>query len=109
MFEGFVALLAIAVSLYGMFDVLLSRPSSLRRLARVVWLPIVVLVPLLGAIAWWLYGRPADAGRFPGNRSAAGSPLVGPAMRSVPVVRGPEDDPEFIRALEERVRRQREL
>jgi hypothetical protein len=96
--------IALGVSLYAVVDVLLTRPSTLRSLSRLAWVLLVTLVPLLGAIAWWLHGRPDGAGARPGNRV---EPPPAP-VRHLTVVRGPEDDPAFIRSLEEQLRRQRE-
>jgi hypothetical protein len=111
MIRGTVALAAIAVALYGSFDVVLSAPAAIRSLSRGRWLLLVALVPFFGAIAWWLSGRPDGAGPLPGGRRTAGPDrsavppgVVRPATTDR--VRGPEDDPEFIRSLEELLRRQ---
>jgi hypothetical protein len=111
MIRGAVALAAIAVALYGSFDVVLSPPPAIRSLSRGRWLLLVALVPFFGAIAWWLSGRPDGASLLPGGRRAPGpdrSPAPPRVVRPAPTsrIRGPEDDPEFIRSLEELLRRQ---
>lgn len=67
-----------------------------RRLTRVLWVAIIVLVPIAGSITWFLGGRPrpegdpAGGGRTPRNRPSPPS--------------APDDDAEFLRDLERRLR-----
>ena len=93
-------LVVVGVMVYAFVDCLRADARELRRLPRPVWL-IGILVPLVGAIAYLLAGRP-----LPSEEEPAVRPLA------------PDDDPEFLRRLdlerrrrqadEERRRRQRE-
>ena len=80
---------------------LAAEGDEIRTLPRLAWAPIIVLVPLIGPIAWFLAGRPApegDSGRWPFNRPWARPPVA------------PDDDPDFLRSLDsKRSRADREL
>jgi hypothetical protein len=116
-----VPLLIFGFLLYCVLDVALTSEAEIRNLPKLVWLVLVVLVPIIGGVAWIVAGRPATHGRAPGgDRSAAG---FGPgrhpsgqgratsqgtrpgASRGPRAPRGPDDDPEFIKQLERRLRR----
>lgn len=65
---------------------------QIRGLPRFLWLIVILLVPLAGATAWFLSGRP---------RPAAGTGSGWPTVpgRPQPRRRAPDDDPEFLRSL----------
>ncbi|ASW53919.1 PLD nuclease N-terminal domain-containing protein [Plantactinospora sp. KBS50] len=69
---------------------------SIRVLPRAAWVVVILILPIAGAVAWFTAGRPAPA-RTPVARPAR----TGPAA--------PDDDPEFLRSLARRDRREREL
>jgi hypothetical protein len=76
-----------------------AEPDRVRALPRAAWLPVILLFPLVGSIAWFLAGRPPPD-RPGGTRRWLGSPR--------PV--GPDDDPDFLGSLRpDRSARQREL
>jgi Phospholipase_D-nuclease N-terminal len=93
-------LVVVGLMVYAYVDCLRADARDLRRLPRPAWL-LVILVPLVGPIAYLLAGRPLAAPDEPDVRPLA-----------------PDDDPEFLRRLdlerrrrqadEERLRRQRE-
>lgn len=69
---------------------------EIRGLPRAGWVLVILLVPLAGAIAWFLAGRPLAAGvAGPGWRVGAGFPE--PRRPTAP-----DDDPEFLRTLDQR-------
>ena len=94
-------LVVVGVMVYAFVDCVRADARDLRLLPRPAWLLLVILVPLVGAIAYLLAGPPA------GETGGAGRPSL-----------APDDDPEFLRRLdierrrrqadEERRRRQRE-
>jgi hypothetical protein len=116
-----VPLLIFGFLLYCVLDVVLTSEEEIRNLPKLVWLVLVLLVPIIGGIAWFVAGRPATHGRAPGgDRRAAGtgpgrhpSGQGGPSARGARsgpaprprAPRGPDDDPEFIKQLERRLRR----
>jgi hypothetical protein len=72
--------------------------DRVRNLPRFLWVLIIFVVPLLGAIAYFLAGRPLPA------------PVEGSPRRSAPPPASPDDDPDFLRRVDtEQSRRDREL
>jgi hypothetical protein len=105
----------IVLLLACVLDVARTHPDQVRLLPRAVWLVAILLLPLLGSLAWLVAGRPLpavgppprpgppDPGRS-GSRS--NHPSYGTRERTTPPVpRGPDDDPEFLRRLDESLRR----
>jgi hypothetical protein len=73
--------------------------DRVRNLPRFVWVLVILVIPLLGPIAYFLLGRPGAP------------PLEGGSMRrSSSRPASPDDDPEFLRSMDtEQSRRDREL
>lgn len=86
-----VVLLLIAFWVYSIVDCALLPPTRHRGVSKPVWLLIVVLLPVLGGILWFVVGR----GR----------------QRQAPVYKAPDDDLEFLGSIgsisdqDERIRR----
>jgi hypothetical protein len=76
------AVLAVGVTFYAFFDCLRCADDEVRGLPRQGWC-LVTLLPVVGGMAWLLYGR----ARQP----------IGAAGR--PRVIAPDDDPDFLRGL----------
>jgi hypothetical protein len=128
MFGFGLGLVAFGVWIYSIMDILTTHPSDVRLLPKLVWLlGVVVFFPL--AVAWLLCGRPRRAYSDDGYGYAAGErpvrrpgwdagradavgndhPSVGRSRMRRPAARpfAPDDDPEFLRELSERIRRGR--
>ncbi|MPZ26396.1 MAG: hypothetical protein GEV12_08055 [Micromonosporaceae bacterium] len=69
----------------------------IRGMPRAAWVAVILLVPLGGAVAWFLAGRPRPAGGTRARRLAGGGILPEP-----PRPRAPDDDPEFLHSLDHR-------
>ncbi len=78
----------VAFTVYCLVDALRSRSDEVRGLPRLAWLPVIVLFPLFGGLAWLIAGRP----RSPGEEGPSATPRP-------PRVVGPDDDPDFLRRL----------
>ena len=84
--------------------VVLALISSLavervRNLPRPLWVLIILLIPLVGPLAYFMFGRPATP-------PTAG----GPVRRNPPRPSSPDDDSDFLRRMNtEQSRRDREL
>ena len=85
-------ILGIAVIVYALFDCIMSRAESVRSISKPAWFFTILLVPLLGAGLWFLFGRPGREDR--------------PSQRQMRGPTAPDDDPQFLRNLE--VRRRQE-
>jgi Phospholipase_D-nuclease N-terminal len=120
------------VWVYCLIDVIMTPPTELRSLTTMSWAVLVTVLPVIGAVAWLLVGRPARGWRAPMvPRHLAGSSRISPqeAIRRHPSGRatepgasapaqgqpmwpaadgnrpvGPDDDPEFLRELDRRLR-----
>ena len=75
-------------SIYAFIDCVQTDSRLMRVLPKPVWL-LVVLVPVMGPMIWFISGRTDARGGTP-------VPRTGP-RRTRP--RGPDDDPDFLRKL----------
>jgi hypothetical protein len=76
---------SLAFAFYAFFDCARSPQEEVRKLPKWAWLLIVFLFSSVGAIFWFLIGKPR---RNPG-------PGRGSRGRIIP----PDDDPDFLRKL----------
>jgi len=97
---GLFFLIAMALWIYCIFDVISTDEGLPRNLPKIVWLLIVIFVPTVGSIAWLVLGRPVDASFIPGDSRPRGTP-----QRRLQRALGPDDDPSFLRDLDERRKR----
>jgi hypothetical protein len=74
--------LVVALDVFGIVDVILIDERRVRALNKPLWIIIIVLLPLIGALLWFLVGR-------------ARQDRGGPQPRTV----APDDDPTFLRNL----------
>jgi hypothetical protein len=87
------AFLVLAFDVFAIVDVMLIDQRRIRALNRPLWVLVIVVLPVIGAILWFLAGRE--------RRNGAGD------RRTV----APDDDPAFLRNLrrdeeqDERIRR----
>jgi len=73
--------------------------DRVRTMPRALWVVVILLIPLLGPIAYFLFGRPLPAPQE-----------GGPVRRTRPRPASPDDDPDFLRSMDtEQSRRDREL
>lgn len=85
-----VALIALGLWLYSLVEVLTTDEADVRLLTKFGWVMIVLLTLIVGAVLWLLFGRPSRRFVSAARRSSA--------------PRGPDDDPEFLRQIERRLR-----
>jgi hypothetical protein len=99
--------------LYGLTDVILTPAPQCRSLSKQAWVAVVAVTFIAGALAWLIVRRPTRDQADPGNqvwtdaddavaRHPAGrGNVTGPQA----VFKGPDDDPEFLSALDQAIRR----
>lgn len=91
----FLALVSVLLAALALISCLSVEDKRLiRGMPRAAWVAVIVLVPLGGALAWFLTGRPRPAGGIRTGRRTGGGILPEP-----PRPRAPDDDPEFLRSL----------
>ncbi|GEO94892.1 PLDc N-terminal domain-containing protein [Kocuria turfanensis] len=84
------AALAVGVIVYSLIECARTDSAAMRGLRKGGWIAVIVLLPLLGALLWLFLGRPRGT-------ADSSAPARG---------KGPDDDPQFLRNLEERRRQQ---
>jgi len=106
--------LVLALYVYALIDLGTSPSDEVRVLPRVVWLLVILVVVIAGPVLWLVFGRPVtDRGGGDGGGGlrarlprlplppGTGGPLERPRK---PAPRAPDDDPDFLRGLDERRR-----
>ncbi|MDH2426803.1 PLD nuclease N-terminal domain-containing protein [Sphaerisporangium sp. TRM90804] len=93
-----IGLALLAFWLYCLFDAITTPEEDVRNVPKMLWVLIVVLIPVLGGLLWMMLGRPLSEQTVTRRRTA------GRPRPSVP--RGPDDDPDFLRDLDRRLRRE---
>ncbi len=82
---GLLGLLVMAMWIYCILDVIATEDVLVRSLPKGVWLLLVIILPMIGSVAWLALGRPQYAGWRPGDTG----------LRPVRPVVGPEDRADF--------------
>jgi hypothetical protein len=108
-FEGGIFLLLIALDVFCVIDLIVTRDDEVRNLPKLVWLLLILIFTPIGSIAWLVAGRPqrhaAGHGRSPYERQAPAFPEYDRPGRAAGL--SPESDEEFLRRVRERAEEQR--
>ncbi|MGH3194076.1 MAG: PLD nuclease N-terminal domain-containing protein [Streptosporangiaceae bacterium] len=128
-----VALFLLGFWLYCLADAILTPAAECRGLSKPAWIAVISVTFIVGAIAWLVAGRPArssyplylpvtewdpdaweDDGSFlsprwtdaddAAARHPAGRARIYDGPRPQPQPKGPDDDLEFLRALDRAIR-----
>lgn len=84
-------ILVLGLAVYCFIDVFVTDQRRFRSLGKPLWL-LVVLLPVIGAILWLTLGRPH-------HKAKPASDTI--HLRRPPRPVAPDDDPEFLRRLDE--------
>jgi Phospholipase_D-nuclease N-terminal len=112
LFDGGLGLLLMGVWVFALIDVIQTDGFAVRNLPKTTWVMIVLFTFEIGAIAWFVAGRPQGSeGRY---SAGAGRNRVAP---SYPEYDRPgryaagraDDDDDFLRQVRERAETQRRL
>jgi len=94
-------LIDLALLVIALIDCLSAEEFAIRALPRVAWVFLILLFSPIGAIAWFVAGRPAQPVRLSNGtvwRPGSGFPEdERPRQRTAH--RAPDDDPEFLKGL----------
>ena len=88
-----VPIVILAVFVYGLVDLIRTDARLTRGISKTAWVVVQLVLPVVGAILWFIIGRPRSTD-------------IAPVTYSHPVA--PDDDPDFLRNLEIRRRNQAE-
>lgn len=94
-----IVLALLTLQIYTLVDLVRADADQVRTLPKAVWL-LVWLVPVLGPLAWILLGRP-QVGPSPGGGGGSGGGGIGGGPRPTRGPLAPDDDPDFLRRLDE--------
>ncbi len=103
----FVALffLGLVFAVLALISCLSAEDREVRGLPRIGWVLVILLFPLIGSLVYYFAGRPVKATPAQGTwRPGSGFPE---ATRPKPVL-APDDDPEFLRKIDNKRRREDE-
>ncbi|WP_114853712.1 PLD nuclease N-terminal domain-containing protein [Brachybacterium sp. YJGR34] len=97
MLRGLIAVLSIALTVFALADCVQTEDEKVRGIPKWAWIVLIVLLPWVGPITWLFAGkeRPLGSGGDPRQRPGRSGPLA------------PDEDPEFLRKLDEDIRRER--
>jgi hypothetical protein len=95
------AVFELGLLVFCLIECIQAPEGEIRNLPRWGWLILIILVPLVGGIAWLVAGRPLRSSRSAGRPggawpSAAGRSGTG---RYGDAPRGPDDDADFLANL----------
>jgi hypothetical protein len=66
---GFIVLLAVALWIAAFVDAITAAPDRVRLLPKVMWVILILVFAVFGAVAWFFLGRPQrDPEAAPGER-----------------------------------------
>ncbi len=85
--------LPILLAIYALIDCIQTDASQVRGLPKIAWIALIVLVGIVGPVAWLIAGRARKGGSrlsLPGSRGSTAQP---------PRTLAPDDDPEFLGRL----------
>ncbi|MEU8287431.1 PLD nuclease N-terminal domain-containing protein [Micromonospora sp. NPDC048905] len=91
----------IVLAVCALISCLSAEEGQIRALPRIAWVLIILFFPLVGSIAWFVAGREPSPGARKSWPGGAGSP-----QRQRPRPVAPDDDPEFLRSVQDRAQQQ---
>lgn len=108
MIRVLVPLVLTGLLVFAVVDIIAIDGGRVRGLPKYAWIGVVILLPLIGPLLWFLIGRERLDARNHGRYADAAGGSSGPGRRFGPIA--PDDDPDFLGRLsreqqqEERIR-----
>lgn len=102
--------LPIILTIFAIVDCALTDDDDVPHLPKFIWIILIFLFPIVGAIVWFILSRHHRRQRYGAQASMApANPFAAPARttRRRPVA--PDDDPEFLRQLRKKQEQQEQL
>ena len=99
---------AFAIWVFALIDVLSTPEPVMRGLPKIGWVVVVVIFQVIGALAWFVMGRPENRGARPLSAHERSTPAFPEYDRPGRAAAGdPEKDEEFLRQIRARAEEQR--
>ena len=108
MIRVLIPLVLTGLLVFAVVDILVIDGGRVRGLPKYGWIGVVILIPLIGPLLWFLVGRERLEARNHGGYADAPASPSAPGRRFGPIA--PDDDPDFLGRLsreqqqEERIR-----
>jgi hypothetical protein len=94
-------IIEVLLLIYCLIDCIQTPEAEIRNLPKWAWILLILIVPLVGGVAWLVAGRPAKVGGrgvpWPAPSTAGSAQWQRPERQ----VMGPDDDPEFLRQMQQ--------
>jgi hypothetical protein len=87
-------LIVVVATLVALIDCLSTDRDDVRGVPKTVWCLVILLLPVVGVIAWYFGGRPLATEQHAGIASSGGTRR----RQARPVA--PDDDPDFLRGID---------
>lgn len=94
MLRALLFLIPLGMTLYALIDCIRTDESLVKGLPKIVWVLLIILIWVVGPLAWILAGR--ERRWEPPRRAEPPRPVA------------PDDDPDFLRDIDLDVKRRRE-
>ena len=89
----------VALLVYALIDCIQTDPVVIRNLPKTAWVFLIILIPVVGPVAWLVAGRPL-AGQRPRSVPWPSTATAGfPEYERPRPPRGPDDDDAFLARL----------
>ncbi|MCB0912007.1 MAG: PLDc_N domain-containing protein [Propionibacteriaceae bacterium] len=87
------------ILVFCLIDAIMADETRIRNLPKWAWILLIIIIPLVGGIAWLVAGRPANS--VPRTPTAPQRPVGRSDWEQPPRQRpkAPDDDPEFLATL----------
>ena len=92
--RGLPVLFEVGLLIFCLIEAIQTPADEIRGLGKGYWILLIIVLPLIGGIAWLVAGRPIRNRNQNQWRMGGGFPEYDRSRRRAPL--GPDDDPEFL-------------
>jgi hypothetical protein len=107
MARALLPLLLIAFDIFCLIDVITSDEDRVRRLPKIAWFLLILIIPVIGSFLWLFLGRPPTELAAGGPTAPAHPTGPHPSPGPGPIAPTPESDQEFQQRIRARAEEQR--
>lgn len=93
MVKVLIVLLPLALAIYALVDLVQTRDEDIQGLPKLAWVALIVLIWVVGPVAWLVAGKRGRS-LLPGLLPRTAGPRLDPGHQVAP-----DDDPDFLRGL----------